>query len=49
MRGGLEPLEVDGETVWVRAPIAPLFEHALRSSQGPIQLSGKRVRYVGNH
>jgi cytosine/adenosine deaminase-related metal-dependent hydrolase/ubiquinone/menaquinone biosynthesis C-methylase UbiE len=46
LREGLEPLEVDGETVWLRAPVAQLFEEAVSAVEGPIQIGGKRVQCV---
>ena len=48
LREGLEPLEVDGETVWLRGPIAHLCEAAVTSLHVPIQLGRKQVRYVAN-
>jgi cytosine/adenosine deaminase-related metal-dependent hydrolase len=49
LRDGLEPLEVDGETVWLRASIAELFNAAAGSLEASIQVGGKRVRYVASH
>jgi cytosine/adenosine deaminase-related metal-dependent hydrolase len=49
LREGLEPLEVDGETVWLRAPVAHLFEEAVSAIEGPLQIGGKRVQCVAIH
>jgi cytosine/adenosine deaminase-related metal-dependent hydrolase/SAM-dependent methyltransferase len=49
MRECLEPVQVDGETVWLRAPIAELFKVAAGALQDPIQVGGRRVHYVASH
>lgn len=43
---GLQPLEVAGETVWVRAPISQLLAAASDALQGPITLAEAQVRYA---
>ena len=48
LREGLEPLQVDGETVWLRGPVAASYEAAVGSLYVPLQLGRKRVRYVAN-
>lgn len=48
LREGLEPLQVDEETVWLRAPIAQLFASAGGSFHTPLQVGGKRVQCVAN-
>lgn len=47
-REGLVPVDLDGKTVWLRAPIAKQFHDAVGSLQVPIYLGRKRVRYVAN-
>jgi cytosine/adenosine deaminase-related metal-dependent hydrolase/ubiquinone/menaquinone biosynthesis C-methylase UbiE len=46
--GGLEPLEVDGETIWLRAPVAQLFT-ALNEIEGPVKLGERRMRYAAGN
>jgi cytosine/adenosine deaminase-related metal-dependent hydrolase/ubiquinone/menaquinone biosynthesis C-methylase UbiE len=43
LRVGLEPLQVDGETVRVRAPMSELFASAVTFLDNPLQVGGKRV------
>ena len=45
---GLEPLEVEGETVWLRAPVAELFAAACEL-QVPLKLGERQVRYAAGH
>lgn len=49
LRQGLEPLEVAGESVWLRAPIAELYSVAAGALEGPVMLGKKRVQYVADH
>ena len=46
---GLEPLEVDGETVWLRAPVAQLSSAASEALHGSLRTGEGRKRYaIGN-
>lgn len=49
LREGLEPLDVGGDTVWLRAPGAELLTEAVGALQAPIQIAGKRVQCVAKH
>ena len=43
---GLEPLQVESELRWVRAPLARLFREAERALGCDLKIGGKRVRNV---
>jgi cytosine/adenosine deaminase-related metal-dependent hydrolase/SAM-dependent methyltransferase len=42
---GLRPLEIEGTTRWIRAPLRRLFADAQKHLGDEIRLGGKRVRY----
>jgi len=46
LTAGLQPLEVDGQTRWVRAPLGRLFGEATEVLGRNITLGKKRVRHV---
>jgi cytosine/adenosine deaminase-related metal-dependent hydrolase len=46
---GLEPLEVGGEIVWLRAPLAQLFRAATDVIPGPLMLGEWQVRYAAGN
>jgi cytosine/adenosine deaminase-related metal-dependent hydrolase/ubiquinone/menaquinone biosynthesis C-methylase UbiE len=43
---GLQPLQVDSEVRWIRAPLGRLFHEAERALGCELKIGGKRVRHV---
>lgn len=44
--GELQPLEVEGELRWIRAPVSRLCSEASRHLRGEMKLGGRKVRYA---
>jgi cytosine/adenosine deaminase-related metal-dependent hydrolase len=49
LRNGLEAIEIDGDTVWVRGPVAQMFASASAVLGNEFLLGNRRVRHADTH
>jgi cytosine/adenosine deaminase-related metal-dependent hydrolase/SAM-dependent methyltransferase len=48
LTGGMEPLEIDGEVRWMRAPVAELVSDTRSALGSEITMNGRRLNRVGS-